>query len=156
MLVGVFMTSLASTYWQLLLAQAICTGLGMGLIFCPTVAIIASYFTRKRSLALSSSAAGGAVGGMVFPAIAKELLPELGLPWTVRVMGFVMLFNFCFICFFIRSRLPPRKSGPLIEPSAFKELPYLLFTTGMFFIGWGIYFPYYYVRCLPFIIDIFC
>ncbi|KAJ0107220.1 major facilitator superfamily transporter [Diaporthe amygdali] len=37
---GTFMTSLATKYWQIFLAQGICTGLGMGLMYMPTVAII--------------------------------------------------------------------------------------------------------------------
>lgn len=144
-LLGTFMTSLATTYWQLFLAQGVCTGLGMGLLFCPTISLISAYFSRKRALALSSSAAGGAAGGLVFPAIAMELLPSIGFGWTVRVMGFVMLFNFFFIITFIRSRIPPRKSGPLVERAAFKEPPFVLFILGMFLNGWGVYFPYYYV-----------
>jgi hypothetical protein len=36
-LLGVFMTSLSTKYWQLVLAQGICTGLGNGLMFCPWV-----------------------------------------------------------------------------------------------------------------------
>lgn len=40
---GVFATSGASAYWQLFLAQGICKGLGDGLVFCPTVALVATY-----------------------------------------------------------------------------------------------------------------
>jgi len=148
-LVGVFMTSVARTYWQLLLAQGFCTGLGLGLLFCPTVSIVGTYFTTKRSLALSTAAAGGAVGGMIYPAIARQLLPRMGIGWTVRIMGFVMIFNFIFVLALVKTRVPPRKAGPLVEWAAFKELSYLLFSVGMFFNGWGIYFAYYYVRPLP-------
>lgn len=35
-----------------------------------------------------------------------------------------------------RTRLPPRKAGPLIEWTAFKELPYSLYCTAMFFNFW--------------------
>ena len=34
-LIGVFMTSLSTKYWHLLLAQGVCTGLGNGFLFCP-------------------------------------------------------------------------------------------------------------------------
>jgi hypothetical protein len=40
---GVFATSGAIAYWQLFLAQGICKGLGDGLVFCPTVALVATY-----------------------------------------------------------------------------------------------------------------
>ena len=41
--IGVFATSWAHEYWQLFLAQGICKGLGDGLVFCPTVALVATY-----------------------------------------------------------------------------------------------------------------
>lgn len=46
---------------------------------------------------------------------------------------------------FAKPRLPPRKSGPLVEWKAFRELPYTLFATGMFLSFWGLYFAFYYV-----------
>ncbi|KAL8968298.1 MAG: hypothetical protein Q9183_002530, partial [Haloplaca sp. 2 TL-2023] len=46
---------------------------------------------------------------------------------------------------FVRPRLPPRKSGPLVEWAAFRELPYTLFSIGMFLAFWGLYFAFYYV-----------
>ena len=113
--------------------------------FCPTVSIVASYFSTRRSLALSTAAAGGAVGGLIYPAIARQLLPTIGAGWTVKVMGFVMVFNFIPVLLLVRSRMPPRKAGPLVEWTAFRDIPYLLFTIGMFLNGWGVYFVYYYV-----------
>ncbi|MCJ1485962.1 hypothetical protein MMC06_006138 [Schaereria dolodes] len=147
-LVGIFMTSLSVQYWQLFLAQGICQGLGDGLLFCPTISLISTYFTKKRSVAISCAASGAATGGMVFPAIAKQLLPKIGFAWTVRIMGFVVLANFALIMTFARTRIAPRESGPLVEWSAFKEPPYVLFTTGMFLALWGVYFAYYYVNSL--------
>ena len=34
---GTFMTSLAKTYWQIFLAQGICEGIGMGIMYMPAV-----------------------------------------------------------------------------------------------------------------------
>ena len=143
--VGIFMTSLSTTYWQLFLAQGICQGLGDGLLFCPTVALISTYFLKKRSLAISSVACGGATGGMIFPAIARQLLPTIGFAWTVRVMGFVILTNFAVVLALTRTRIPPRKTGPIIEWAAFREMPYVLFTVGSFLAYLGLHFAYFYV-----------
>ncbi|KAI9881175.1 MAG: hypothetical protein M1830_007153 [Pleopsidium flavum] len=144
-LLGVFMTSLCTRYWQLFLAQGLCTGLGNGLLFCPTLSLMSTYFTKKRSLAIGIAASGSATGGLVFPVIVQQLLPKIGFPWTVRVLGFVMLVLQAVTLTFTRTRLPPRKSGPLVELGAFKELPYLLFSIGMFLNFWGLYFAFYYV-----------
>lgn len=144
-LVGVFMTSLSTKYWQLFLAQGICTGLGNGLIFCPALALLSTYFTKKRSLAIGIAASGSATGGVVFPVIVQQLLPKLGFPWTVRVLGFVILALQAVALTFTKTRLPPRKTGPLVEWAAFKEVPYTLFAVAMFLNFWGLYFAFYYI-----------
>ena len=64
-LVGVFMTSLVSRYWQLLLTQGICQGLGR------TMAIVATYFSTKRAVAIFGASSGSATGGVIFPLIAQ-------------------------------------------------------------------------------------
>lgn len=144
-LLGVFMTSLSTKYWQLFLAQGICTGLGEGLLFCPVLALVSTYFSKKRSLAIGIGASGSATGGLVFPVIVQQLLPKIGFPWTVRVIGFVMLAVQAVALAFTKPRLPPRKTGALVEWSAFKELPYALFSIGMFLNFWGLYFAFYYI-----------
>ncbi|KAF7117319.1 hypothetical protein CNMCM5793_006068 [Aspergillus hiratsukae] len=148
-LLGVFMTSLSSSYSQLLLSQGVCQGIGDGLLFCPIVALMSTYFSRKRTLAISISACGAATGGLVFPAIAQQLLHRVGFAWTVRVMGFVILFNAVLILAFVRQRLPPRKTGPLIEWAAFTEVPYTVFALGTFFCFWAVYYAYSYVSGIP-------
>jgi MFS family permease len=143
---GCFTTSISTQYWQLILAQGICQGLGNGLTFCPTVSVVATYFSKNRAIAMAFMASGAATGGIIFPLIARQLLPMVGFAWTVRVMGCVILFNSIIIISTARVRLPPRKSGPLVEWAAFKELPYTLFCIGMFLNLWAVYFSYFYVR----------
>ena len=142
---SVFTTSYSTEYWQLFLAQGICKGLGDGVLFCPTVSLVATYFSKKRALAMACTASGGATGGLVFPLIAQQLLPRIGLPWTVRVMAFVILFNSAIIISIAQVRLSPRRLGPLIEWSAFREVPYSLYCIGMFFNLWAVYYAYFYV-----------
>lgn len=147
------MTSLSTEYWQLFLAQGICQGIGNGLLFCPAIAVVSTYFSsRKRAVAISLVACGGGTGGMVFPAVAQTLLDRIGFAWTVRVMAFIMLFNAILILTFSRTRLPPRKVGPLVDRDAFREWPFVLFCVGIFLGFWGLYFGYYYIR--PFSRDV--
>lgn len=143
-ILGCFATSVSTQYWQLFLAQGICQGLGDGLTFCPTVSLVATYFSKKRALAMAFTASGAAIGGIIFPLIAQQLLPRLRFAWTVRVMGFVILFNVVIVVTIARVRLPPRRTGPLVEWAAFRELPYTLFCIGMFFNLWAVYFAYFY------------
>lgn len=75
---GTFMTSLAKTYWQIVLAQGICTGIGMGVMYLPAVTVVGTYFARKRTMVLAIAAAGGGTGSVVFPAVVQYLIPQIG------------------------------------------------------------------------------
>lgn len=137
--VGSFMASVSTTYWQLFLSQGVCVGLGMGGIFCPVMAVLSTYFRRRRNLAIGIAISGASVGGMVYPSLARQLLPRLGFPWTMRTMAFVQLVTLLVSNLFMKARLPPRRSGPLVELSAFRERPYCFFTIGMFFVSLSVY-----------------
>lgn len=59
---GMFMTSLCTKYWQLLLAQGFFMGLGTGCLFTPTTGIIASYFGKRRGIAMGIVSTGSTIG----------------------------------------------------------------------------------------------
>ena len=151
-LLGVFTASAAKTYWQVMLSQSVCQGIGCGLYFCPMVALVVSYFEKKRVVAIAIQASGTATGGLIFPAIAERLISRAGYGWALRSMAFVMLFNAVVVVSLIRPRLPPRRDGAILEPSAFLELPYLLFAIALFFTFWGSYVGFFYIR--PYAVDI--
>lgn len=177
-------------YWQLLLAQGLCKGLGDGLVFCPTVANVPTYFPAAgvsdegkgqkggmRAVAMGIAACGTATGGIVFPLIAQRLMPTLGYGWTVRVMGFIVLFNAAVMLVLVKPRFErPRggkeedcgdagqveeekekekktasaRLGGFFEWSAFRdEPPYAFFCAGMFCAWLALYFAFYYVSYRP-------
>lgn len=142
---GTIMTSLSTKYWQILLSQGICTGVGLGIMFMPPLAVINSYFREKRSLALAVSATGTGCGSVVFPATVQYLIPRVGFPWAVRCSAFVALFISVISLLLIRPRLAPRRSGSLVEWGAFKEAPYVLYTVGTFLFFYALYFGFFYV-----------
>lgn len=144
-IVGIFTTAQCSKFWQLLLAQGVCTGLGSGIIFCPAMGIVTTYFQRKRALAIAMVSTGNSIGGMVYPLVVRSLLPKVGFSWTVRVLGFVNLACLITATAFMRARLPPRKAGPLFELSAFREVPYVCVIIGMSFVFGALFFVFYYV-----------
>ncbi|KAL2260634.1 hypothetical protein VTK26DRAFT_5311 [Humicola hyalothermophila] len=143
---GTFMTSLCKEYWQIFLAQGLCTGLGLGIIFMPPLSVINSYFKTKRSSALAISATGTGLGSVIFPSTIQYLIPKIGFPWAVRCAGFVALFVSIFALLLLKPQLRPRKSGPLVEWAAFKEGPYLLYTLGAFLFFWALYFGFFYIN----------
>lgn len=130
-ILGIFMTSLATTYWQLLLAQGVCIGLGNGFTFCPSIAVLPTYFSKRRGLAIGIVFTGTGVGGLVFPAIVRELLPRVGLSWTVRAIGFIELANLVVVNLLLKTRLPPRKGGALVDWPSFRNPEYVLVLIGV-------------------------
>ncbi|KAI2782994.1 MFS general substrate transporter [Daldinia loculata] len=145
-ILAVFMASIATKYWQLFLAQGVCGGLGAGILYCPIIACVSTYFARKRALAIALVTSGGATGGLVFPIIAQQLPEKIGFPWTMRIMGFVVMFNASVMLIFARTRLPPRPRGPVVEWAAFKELSYSLYTAGAFCVLWSVYLIYNFIN----------
>ncbi len=59
---GMFMLSLCTKYWQILLAQAFCVGTGSGLLGLTSVAVIPLYFRKNRMLATDIAATGSSTG----------------------------------------------------------------------------------------------
>lgn len=59
---GMFMTSLSTKYWQVLLAQGICVGLGSGLLGLASVGVIPLYFSKRRMIATGIAATGSSLG----------------------------------------------------------------------------------------------
>lgn len=145
---GVFMTSLSDQYYQLFLAQGVLVGIGCGMQFCPVMGLVTTYFSKHRAVAVGIVASGSATGGLVYPTIVRQLLPKIGFGWTVRVMGFMMLAIGCFTASLLRTRLPPRRSGPIVDFECFRELPYSLYVLGTFLCIWGQFFAFYYVSLI--------
>lgn len=59
---GLMMTSLSTTYYEVFLSFGVCVGLGSACLFVPSVAIVATWFTTRRSAATGLAAAGGSLG----------------------------------------------------------------------------------------------
>ncbi|EGD86286.1 hypothetical protein H112_07217 [Trichophyton rubrum D6] len=142
---SLFMTSLCKTYWQTFLSQGVCMGIGSGLIFCPSVALLTSYFARRRSLAIAITASGSATGGIVYPVLVQQLLPKIGFGWTMRVIGLITAVTLTPGFFFLRQRIPPRRTGPFFELQAFREPAYSLYAVAMFLNFWALYIAFFYV-----------
>ncbi|KAK7935672.1 major facilitator superfamily domain-containing protein [Apiospora marii] len=130
-LIGTFMTSIATEYYQIFLAQGVLQGFGLGLMYMPSTSVVSSYFKRKRSLALTIASAGTGTGAIVFPATVQFLIPKIGFAWAVRCSGFVAVA----IC-----------DVAILNVSAFKEIPYTLFAVGTWFFYWALYFGFFYIN----------
>ena len=69
---GQMMLSLCTSYWQVLLAQAFCIGIGTGALFVPSVAILSTYFSTRIGMAIGIAAAGSSFGGVIYPIVFQQ------------------------------------------------------------------------------------
>ncbi len=83
-LLGIFLMSISTQYWQLFLTQGVLSGLGAGIYFTPAVSLISTYFDKRRGLAVGLVTTGNSAGGIVYPLIVRELIPKLG--FAVRAL----------------------------------------------------------------------
>lgn len=145
---GLMMTSLCTEYWQFILAQGLCSPLGLNCIFQAATATIPTWFFKKRGLAYGVMAAGSGLGGIIFPIMASHLIPEIGFEWTMRTFGFMILGLMVLAFFTVKSRLPPKvrhfELKVFYEP--FKDLKFVLITISSFLFFLGLFIPINFIE----------
>ncbi|KAF3941719.1 hypothetical protein ABW19_dt0206988 [Dactylella cylindrospora] len=146
---GLFATGFCDmTYWKILLCQGVITGTGMGFLFTPSVAIVSTYFYKRRALANGFVASGSSVGGILFPILTRKLIPKVGYRNTMIANSFIVLTLLILSNLILSPRkdIPPRTRGPMIDTKSFKDPTYMLFVFGMVAAYSGLYMPFFYVE----------
>ncbi|SPQ23062.1 da59e35e-0929-4bb4-a766-8578070a362c [Thermothielavioides terrestris] len=148
---GLMMLSLCTQYWQALLSQALCIGIGAGLLFVPTVSLIPTWFSTRVGLAVGIAASGSSIGGVVYPVVLSRLLAQVGFAWAVRAVGFVALATFAVPLAALRMRAGARAAKPraAVDWSAFRDGPFMLFTLAVFLVFVGQTVLLFYVSFYP-------
>ncbi|KAL5341408.1 major facilitator superfamily domain-containing protein [Aspergillus crustosus] len=143
---GMMMTSLATEYYQVLLAQGFCVGIGGGIAYIPALVVISMNFTTKRPIAIGCASIGTSVGSVVFPIMFRQLQPRIGFPWTVRSIAFINLFLAVVTCA-VLCRRPGQKIGArsLIDWKAFKDIPFMLLSVSLTLVMLAYWIPLFYV-----------
>ncbi|KAL6705787.1 hypothetical protein ACN47E_006425 [Coniothyrium glycines] len=146
LVLGQMMLSLCHSYYQVLLAQAICIGVGTGMLFIPSVAILSTYFSTRIGVAIGIAASGSSFGGVIYPIVFHKLLPQIGFAWTTRVLGFIILATMIIPNVCMRVRVLPAKSRSLLDLRAFFVPAYSLQVAGFFLGFMGLYMPFFYAQ----------
>ncbi|KAJ7580774.1 major facilitator superfamily domain-containing protein [Mycena floridula] len=140
MTVAVFLVAECTKYWHFILCQGIAIGLSSGIVFGPLMGVIGHWFRRRRGLALGCTAVGSSIGGTIFPIAARKLIPQVGFPWTMRILGFIMVVALAMTNLTLRRRLPPKNvAGGLFNLKAFKSAPFSIYTCACFTAFLGLY-----------------
>lgn len=143
---GHMMLSLCTEFWQVLLAQGFCVGIGMGALFVPSVAILSTYFTTKLAGATGIAASGSSLGGVLYPIILHRLIPRIGFPWAVRTIGFIALATLLVPNIVMQVRVLPPARRKLIDKTALTDKAFLAFCLSCFIIFLGLFQPFFYVQ----------
>lgn len=139
---GMMTLSLCTKYYQILLAQGVCVGLGSGVVYVPSLALVAASFTTKRPVAVAAVSSGISVGSISFLLAFQHLISRLGFAWTTRVMAFMTLGTFAagipmVLC---RSVQTSGQRRQVFDSGAWKDIPFMTLCVGGFFRFLG-YFP---------------
>jgi MFS family permease len=136
---GHMMLSICWEYWQVMLAQGLCIGIGAGCLFVPCISILPTYFTTRLGLAIGLASAGSSVGGVIYPIVLNQLLIRVGFAWSVRALGFIALGTLLVPLAIMRMRGPPPKLRAFIDWSAFIDPQFMFFVVATLigFIGMG-------------------
>ncbi|KAJ8602592.1 hypothetical protein MRB53_042391 [Persea americana] len=146
LLLCMFLLGICTAYWHFVLVFSLLGGLGTSLIFTPTFGAIGHYFLVRRGTATGLAAAGGGVGGVIFPLTLQSLFPRLGWAWATRIQGFIMIGLLIPAVIFVRSRLPPRPGQSVLpDMRILRDPAFALVTAGTFFLEWGLFLPISYL-----------
>lgn len=140
-------------YWHFLIVFGILGGLGTSLVFTPSISAIGHFFLAKRGQATGLAAAGGSMGGVIFPLTLQSLFPKIGFAWSTRVVALIDLLLLLLANLFIRSRLPSNPatfSNLLPNFLIFRDKVFALTTAAVFFVEWGLFVPLTYLSSYAF------
>lgn len=110
---ALMMTSLCTEYWQFMLGQSLCFGLGGACLFVPGMAITSTYFSTRRALAIGIASSGSSTGAVVYSVLFRNLDDNVGFPWTVRIFGFIALGTLLVSNAVMRPRIAPAQRRKL-------------------------------------------
>ncbi|KAJ5921447.1 monocarboxylate permease mch4 [Penicillium verhagenii] len=143
---GLMMVSLCHSFYQFFLAQTIVTGIGFGLTFLPASSVVSQWFSTRTPLAIGISVTGSSIGAVIYPIMLQRLTAQIGFPWTVRIMGFIVLGTMFFAIAVMRVRVEKNaRKRKVIDLRHFKDKLYLVACLSFFVSFLGLYVFYYFI-----------
>ncbi|KAK4547835.1 hypothetical protein LTR36_010554 [Oleoguttula mirabilis] len=148
---GLFLLSLCSGYYQIMLTQGVLVGLANGLLYLPGLALVGRSFKRHRSIAMAITTCGAPVGGIIYTVMFETLINKLGFAWTIRAMAFFMLASYlvAFPLLLWGARnigdLASGHARKLFDHTALKDVLFWSYSLSNFFLFFGYMVPFIYI-----------
>ncbi|OJI80936.1 hypothetical protein ASPTUDRAFT_32396 [Aspergillus tubingensis CBS 134.48] len=144
---GVMMASISTKYYEVLLAQGICSPIGLCAIAQPVLSVIPNWFNKRRGLAYGIISSSSGIAGIILPIMVNRLIPKVGFGWAMRIVAFMMLFFLIIAGLTVRERVPPRPEvlnrQNLLHP--FRDVNMVLLLAGGTLLSFGIWVPSNYI-----------
>lgn len=150
-----------------------CVGLGFGILYVPSLAIVsASFCARKRPLATGISAAGSSIGGVVYPVVFRTVVDSYGFGWacrTIALLNGLLLVVACTLFQPVGDGRADAETGtlssedtqdegappsgattktttePFFDATALRDARFVLFSLAMALLWLGVDVPYFYL-----------
>lgn len=144
---GLMMTSISTTYYQVFLAQGVCTALGASAVLYGTLGALATWWKVRKGFAYGIVTSGSSIGGIVFPVMVNRLLPRIGFGWTMRAVAFIVLFGAVVAASTIRSNREhtPTSFSLQTYTSPLKDKRFTLLCFAMTIFGFGLFLPFNFI-----------
>lgn len=151
--VGIFLLSLSTQYYQVLLTQGILVGLGTSLLYMPGLALIGRSFDKHCSAAMATATCGAPIGGIIFTLVLQQLINRMSFGDTVRACGYIILacylVSFPLLLWGVHNIGGSPRAGQghrrLVDARAFLELPFVLYTASNFMVFFGYLVPFFFM-----------
>ncbi|KAJ7263671.1 major facilitator superfamily domain-containing protein [Mycena haematopus] len=137
--------------YQIFLAQGLGAGIGSGVMYVPSIAVVSHYFQRRRALAMVIVATGSSLGAVIHPVMLNNTLSSssLGFGNAVRASAGLVSVLLVIACLLMRPRLSPAPTHLPFWKSLWRfahDRAYVFTTLGMATYAIGVYFPLFYLQ----------
>ncbi|OBZ66090.1 Riboflavin transporter MCH5 [Grifola frondosa] len=150
---SLFMLSLAKPnhFYQIFLSQGLGAGLGAGMIYVPSVAVVSHYFQRRRALAMMIVASGSSFGAVIHPIMLNNMLNNgrFSFGTAIRASAGLVSGLLLVACVLMRTRLPPPQKSADLRKTLVKisrDGAYIAATMGLMIFAIAFYFPLFYLQ----------
>ncbi|KAJ7162664.1 MFS general substrate transporter [Mycena crocata] len=143
---SIMMTSISTEYYQYLLAHGVLFGLGVGMLFYPSLSSVSTYFCKYRATALGVVASGSSFGGVMYPIMLQRLFQLVGFGWGVRISGLLSGLVCCIAIATVTRYAPPKQRGATCKLSeTFRDSRFVLLAAGSCLVALGLFIPFFYI-----------
>ncbi|KAJ6460074.1 MFS general substrate transporter [Mycena vitilis] len=143
---SIMMTSISTEYYQYLLAHGVLFGLGVGMLFYPSLSSVSTYFCKYRATALGVVASGSSFGGVMYPIMLQRLFALVGFGWGVRISGLISGLVCCIAIATVTRYAPPKQRGATCRLSeTFTDSRFVLLAAGSCFVALGLFIPFFFI-----------